>query len=185
MRFPEVDKRWEHSGNLCWLTTVQLARSTIYFFIQSKRERCFSYKHVLEYLRFHYFYVIVSGCWEKTLWTKLTFFPNTRGHIWMYPLFETYVLLWRSEGNKYVREKIVTIWIQNKIWEKILWKSHHQCQFNILNVNIAKGTEDPRHWVLWPTQQLKFKAEASTRFEIFSLVWFGKGQEINTFYVTT
>ena len=32
--------------------------------------------------------------------------------------------------------------------------------------NIAKGTTDPRHWVLWLIQQLYFKVEASTSFEI-------------------
>ena len=32
--------------------------------------------------------------------------------------------------------------------------------------NIAKGTTDPRQWVLWLIQQLYFKAEASTSFEI-------------------
>ena len=30
--------------------------------------------------------------------------------------------------------------------------------------NIAIGTMDPRHWVIWLTQHLEFKAEASTNF---------------------
>ena len=43
-------------------------------------------------------------------------------------------------------------------------------------LNIAKGTTDPRHWVLCFIQHLYFKAEASTSFEILvqlqlSFVW--------------
>ena len=38
-------------------------------------------------------------------------------------------------GEQIREKKIVTIWIQNKIWEKILWKSHRQCQFNVLSWN--------------------------------------------------
>ena len=81
MRFLEVDKRWEHSGNLCWLTTVQLARSTLYFLYNQREKGVF---HANMYLNtfiifFYQFYVIVSGCWEKTLCTKLTFFSQYQG----------------------------------------------------------------------------------------------------------
>ena len=38
-------------------------------------------------------------------------------------------------------------------------------------VNIAKGTMDPRHWILWLIQHLQFKAEAS--FEIMVKLQFG------------
>ena len=41
-------------------------------------------------------------------------------------------------------------------------------------LNIAKGTLDPRHWVLWLIQNLLFKPRASTSFEILvklQLVW--------------
>ena len=34
------------------------------------------------------------------------------------------------------------------------------------DINIAKGTTDPRHWVLRLLQHLEFKAEASTSIEI-------------------
>ena len=34
------------------------------------------------------------------------------------------------------------------------------------STNIAKGKTGPKHWVLWLIQHFKFKAEASTSFEI-------------------
>ena len=121
---------------------------------------------------------------RKTLCTKLTFFPNPRAYLSVSIIWNICTFM-KVRREQICEKKIVTIWIKNKIWEKILWKSHRQCQFNVPNVNIAKGTKNPRHWVLWPTQQLKLKAKASTRFEIFSLVLFGKGQEIHTFHLTT
>ena len=83
------------------------------------------------------------------------------------------IITWKLENKN-------CLWKLRRTWGLSLGILYLRLQDNMYcwRKSIAKGTKDPRHWVLWPTQQLKFKAKASTRFEIFSLVLFGKGQEI-------
>ena len=70
-------------------------------------------------------------------------------------------------------------WVSDILWSKTSHKStlHRNNPFwldfhilhSYLNFDpsiIAKGTMDPRHWVLWHIQQLQFKVKASTSFEI-------------------
>ena len=126
MRFPEIDKRWEHSGNLCWLTTVQLVRRTLYFLYNQREKVVFHANMYLKTLRFYQFYMIVTGCWEKNTMHQINIFtPNTRAYLSVSIIWNICTFM-KVRGGTNMWEKIVTIWIQNKIWEKILWKSHRQ-----------------------------------------------------------
>ena len=61
--------------------------------------------------------------------------------------------------------------VQLTFWGWILAKTF-RLKF-VIWLNIAKGTTEPRHWVLWLIQQFYFKAEASTSFEILVKLQFG------------